>query len=180
MWTVPAAVRHGGLMSEFKRSEQPADGDERDITLGWLAFHRDALQAKCEGLTAEGLVRRAAEPSRLSLLGLVRHMAEMERAYGSWPLGEDPAFQWVWGAYEDGAEDDIDCTVDDADLSYLTWMDERSKTDRALAGRHDLGTLSKVNGRSVRWNLAKLVGEYARHNGHADIIRERIDGQTGE
>jgi hypothetical protein len=59
-------------------------------------------------------------------------------------------------------------------------MDERSKTDRALADCADLGTFSKVNGRSIRWNLAKLVGEYARHNGHADIIRERIDGQTGE
>lgn len=148
--------------------------------LGWLAFHRDALQAKCLGLTTAQIVIRSAHPSRLSLLGLVRHMAEMERAYGSWPLGEDPEFQWVWGSYEDGAEDDIDCTEDDAELSYLRWMEERTKTDRALAGCPDLGTLSTVNGRSIRWNLAKLVGEYARHNGHADIIRERIDGQTGE
>jgi hypothetical protein len=167
-------------MGDFKRSEQPEDGNKRSITLGWLAFHRDALQAKCEGLTAEKIVRRSAEPSRLSLLGLVRHMAEMERAYGSWPLGQDPEFQWVCGAYEDGAEDDIDCTVDDADLSYVTWMNERSKTDRALADCVDLGTLSKVNGRSIRWSLAKLAGEYARHNGHADIIREMIDGRTGE
>lgn len=90
--------------------------------------------------------------------------------YGSSPLGEDPDYRWVWGAYEDGAEADIDCTVDDADVLYLTWRDERSKTDRALAGCADLGTLSKVNGRSIRWNLAKLVGEHARHNGHADII----------
>ena len=167
-------------MSEFKRSEQPDDGDERSITLGWLAFHRDALQAKCEGLAAEQLVHRSADPSHLSLLGLVRHMAEMERAYGSWPLAADPEFQWVWGTYEDGAEEDIDCTVGDVDTSYATWMDERSKTDAALAGCSDLGTLSKVNKRSVRWNLDKLIGEYARHNGHADIIRERIDGQTGE
>lgn len=107
-------------------------------------------------------------------------MAEMERAYGSWPLGEHAEFQWVWGAYDDGAEDDIDCTVGDVELSYLKWMEERSKTDGALASCTDLGTLSKANGRSIRWNLAKLVGEYARHNGHADIIRERIDGQTGE
>ncbi len=167
-------------MRELKRSEQPEDGDERSIALGWLAFHRDAMRAKCEGLTAEQLVHRSANPSHLSLLGLVRHMAEMERAYGSWPLGEDPDFQWVWGAYEDDAEDDIDCTVGDVDLSFSTWMDERSKADAALAEFSDLGTLSKVNRRSVRWNLAKLVGEYARHNGHADIIRERIDGGAGE
>jgi hypothetical protein len=167
-------------MSEFRRSEQPDDGDERSITVGWLAFHRDALQAKCEGLPAELLVQRSAEPSRLSLLGLVRHMAEMERAYGSWPLGEDPEFRWVWGDYEDGAEDDIDCTVDDVDISFSTWMDERSRTDAALGAVSDIGAISKTNARTVRWNLTKLLGEYARHNGHADIIRERIDGRTGE
>ncbi|MGD8199196.1 DUF664 domain-containing protein [Ornithinimicrobium sp. W1679] len=167
-------------MNEVRRVEQPEDGDERSIALGWLAFHRDALLAKCHGLTAEQLVRRSAHPSRLSLVGLVRHLAEMERAYGSWPLGEDPQFRWVWGTYEDGAEDDIDCTVEDVDLSFLTWTGERSQTDRALTGATDLGTVSSVNGRSLRGNLAKLVGEYARHNGHADIIRERIDGQTGE
>lgn len=173
-------VRDVDLMSEFRRSQQPEDADERGITLGWLAFHRDALQAKCEGLSAEQLTHRSAEPSHLSLLGLVRHMAEMERAYGSWPLGDDPDFRWVWGAYEDDAEDDIDCTAGDVEVSFSTWVDERSKTDLALTGCADLDTLSKVNRRSARWNLAKLVGEYARHNGHADIVRERIDGQTGE
>lgn len=173
-------VRHVDWMSEFRRAQQPEGADERGITMGWLAFHRDALQAKCEGLSAEQLAYRSAEPSHLSLLGLVRHMAEMERAYGSWPLGDDADFQWVWGEYEDDAEDDIDCTADDVEVSFSTWADERSKTDLALTGCSDLGTLSKVNRRSVRWNLAKLVGEYARHNGHADIVRERIDGQTGE
>lgn len=167
-------------MSEFRRSGQPDDGDERSIILGWLAFHRDALQAKCEGVTAERLVQRSAEPSRLSLLGLVRHMAEMERAYGSWPLGEDPQFRWVWGDYADGVEDDIDCTVDDIGISFSTWMDERWRTDVALEAVSDMGTISATNALSVRWNLAKLMGEYARHNGHADIIRERIDGLTGE
>ena len=167
-------------MSEFRRSGQPADGDERSLTLGWLAFHRDALQAKCEGLAAEQLVDRSAAPSRLSLLGLVRHMAEMEKAYGSWPLGDDPEFDWVWGPYDDGAEDDIDCVAADVGVSFSTWMRERSHTDARLVECADLGALSTVNDRSIRWNLAKLVGEYARHNGHADIIRERIDGQTGE
>jgi hypothetical protein len=167
-------------MTELKRSEQPEDGAERSITLGWLAFHRDALRAKCEGLSAAQLVDRSADPSHLSLLGLVRHMAEMERAYGWAPLGEDPALHWVWGTYEDGAEEDIDCTVSDVEVSFSTWLSERSRTDAALAACSDLGTHDTRNGRSVRWNLAKLVGEYARHNGHADLIRERIDGRTGE
>lgn len=168
------------MTEQRTRVAQPEDGDERGIVLGWLTFHRDALRAKCDGLTPEQLVDRSADPSHLSLLGLVRHMAEMERAYGSWPLGDDPDFRWVWGAYEHDAEDDIDCSGADVDVSFSTWIDERSKTDTALAGWPNLAAASRTNKRSIRWNLAKLVGEYARHNGHADIIRERIDGQTGE
>ena len=163
----------------FTRATQPDDGDERAIALGWLAFHRDALRAKCDGMTPEQLVTRSSDPSHLSLLGLVRHLAEMERAYGSWPLDDQPEFQWVWGTYDDDAEDDIDCTPDDVGPSFDTWTAERAKTDRALESCPDLGMKTK-NDHSVRWNLAKLVGEYARHNGHADIIRERIDGITGE
>ncbi|NHN56073.1 DUF664 domain-containing protein [Calidifontibacter sp. DB0510] len=163
-----------------KRAEQPGDGDERAIGLGWLAFHRDALKAKCAGLSPEQLVERSADPSHLSLLGLVRHMAEMEHAYGSWPLGTDPVFRWIWGDYENDAEDDIDCTLADVGISFETWDAEMDKTDMALGEVSDWSTLSPANNRSVRWNVAKLVGEYARHNGHADIIRERIDGQTGE
>jgi len=167
-------------MDEPERAPQPEDGDERTLVLGWLAFHRDALHAKCSGLTNSQLVTRSADPSPLSLLGLVRHMAEMERAYGSWPLGPDRGFTWVWGTYDEGAEDDIDCGPDDVPVSFDTWHRERAATDAGLSGCHDLGEKSRANGRSARWNLAKLVGEYARHNGHADLIRERIDGQTGE
>jgi len=181
VWTTSWCCGSIATMTETRttRAEQPGDGDERSIILGWLAFHRDALRAKCDGLTPEQLVDRSAAPSHLSLLGLVRHMAEMERAYGSWPLEEVPDFKWVWGAYEDDAEDDIDCTVSDVDVSFSTWLDERSKTDSALTRWPDLAAQSRTK-HSVRWNLAKLVGEYARHNGHADLIRERIDGQTGE
>ncbi|WP_345456185.1 DUF664 domain-containing protein [Nocardioides marinquilinus] len=162
------------------RAPQPDADDERDLTLGWLRFHRDALAAKCAGLDDDQLVLRAAPPSPLSLLGLVRHLAEMERAYGSWPQGTDRGFSWVWGDYADGAEDDVDCTADDVRESFETWMRERAVTDTALEARPDLDARSEVNGHSVRWNLAKLVGEYARHNGHADLLRERIDGATGE
>jgi len=167
-------------VADFVRSDQPGDGDERSILLGWLAFHRDALEAKCQGLTDEQLVDRSADPSRLSLLGIVRHMAEMERAYGVWPLGPKAPLVWVWGSYEDDHEHDFDCTVADVAGSFQAWRDEKSRTDDAIARHATLDEPGDGNGRSVRWNLAKLVGEYARHNGHADIIRERIDGQTGE
>ncbi len=167
-------------METDKRAEQPTDGDERSILVGWLAFHRDALSTKCHGLTDDQLVERAAEPSSLSLLGLVRHMAEMERAYGGWPLGPKAELAWVWGTYENGAEDDIDCDATMVDESMRAWKGEMRRTNEALAQHPTLDELGEGNGYSVRWNLAKLVGEYARHNGHADLIRERIDGQTGE
>ena len=167
-------------MGTDNRAEQPADGDERSILIGWLAFHRDALAAKCFGLTDDQLVERAAEPSSLSLLGLVRHMAEMERAYGVWPLGPKGDLEWVWGTYANDAEHDIDCDATMVEESMRAWKGEIQKTNEALAQHPTLDELGDGNGYSVRWNLTKLIGEYARHNGHADLIRERIDGQTGE
>jgi hypothetical protein len=167
-------------MDTSTRAEQPRDGDERGIALGWLAFHRDALAVKCQGLTADQLVDRSAPPSALSLLGVVRHMAEMERAYGGWALGPTVALEWVWGTYENGAEHDIDCDASMVQESLLAWREEIVRTDEALARHRRVDGIGEGNGHSVRWNLAKLVGEYARHNGHADILRERIDGQTGE
>lgn len=148
--------------------------------MGWLAFHRDALAAKCQGLTDDQLVERSARPSALSLLGIVRHMAEMERAYGVWALGPRVDLQWVWGTYVDDQEHDIDCGASMVQESLRVWRSEKRKTDQALASHPTFDELGEGNNRSVRWNLAKLVGEYARHNGHADLLRERIDGHTGE
>lgn len=167
-------------MTPDTRVGQPPDGDERGIVLGWLAFHRDALAATCAGLTDDQLVARSAPPSALSLLGIVRHLAEMERAYGGWSLGPRRTLEWVWGAYEDGAEEDIDCDASMVRDSFDAWQAEMRGTDDAFARCSTLDVVGHGNGRSARWNLHKLIGEYARHNGHADIIRERIDGQTGE
>ncbi len=148
--------------------------------MGWLAVHRDALAVKCHGLNDQQLALRSAPPSVLSLLGIVRHMAEMERAYGVWPLGPKAPLEWVWGDYESEAEHDIDCDASMVEESMRAWREEIRKTDEALALHPTLDEVAEGNGRSVRWNLHKLVGEYARHNGHADLLRERIDGQTGE
>ena len=84
-------------MDPTDRIPQPADGNVRDVLVGWLAFHRNTLEAKCTGLDADQLVERSAPPSRLSLLGLVRHLTEMERAYGTWALGPVSDLQWVSG-----------------------------------------------------------------------------------
>ena len=168
-------------MQISERAPEPGDGDERGVLLGWLAFHRDALAAKCAGLDADQLVLRSAPPSRLSLLGLVRHMTEMERAYGTWALGPKADLTWVWGEYtDDGPEWDIDADASMLDESMVAWHSEKQRVDERLAQHQSLDETGAGNGYSVRWNVQKLVGEYARHNGHADLIRERIDGQTGE
>ena len=168
-------------MTAIERVPEPPDGDERSILLGWLAFHRNALEAKCHGLDAAPLVDRSTPPSPLSLLGLVRHLTEMERAYAVWALGPKADLRWVYGEYtDDGPEWDIDADASMLDDSMAAWRREREQADERIRAHVTLDAIGAGNGRSVRWNLQKLIGEYARHNGHADLIRERIDGQTGE
>jgi hypothetical protein len=163
------------------RVPEPSDGNEREILLGWLAFHRDALAAKCDGLNPAQLATRSVAPSALSLLGLVRHLTEMERVYGGWALGPKATLEFVWGEYvDDGPEWDFDADASMVDESMNAWRDERRATNQRIAGCASLDDLGLGNGRTVRWNLTKLIGEYARHNGHADLLRERIDGATGE
>jgi Protein of unknown function (DUF664) len=168
-------------MDRVVRVPEPGDGDERGIVVGWLAFYRNALEAKCAELDADALAARSAPPSRLSLLGLVRHLTEMERAYGAWALGPASELRWVWGEYTaDGPERDVDCDASMVEDSMAAWHSERRAVDDRIAALPDLSAVAAGNGRTARWNLQKLVGEYARHNGHADLLRERIDGRTGE
>jgi hypothetical protein len=164
------------------RAPEPVAGDERELLLGWLAFHRDALAAKCAGLDPDQLVTESAPPSDLTLLGLVRHMTEMEHVYlvhavggsGGAPLAE---------VYCTGEEPDADIAGLEPGLagpSLARWAEEMAAADRLLAGAGPLDGPVRGNSRSLRWNLLKTIGEYARHNGHADLLRERIDGATGE
>jgi hypothetical protein len=161
---------------------EPGDGDERSVLIGWLAFHRQTLAEKLAGLGEQQVVLASVPPSKLTLLGLVRHLTEMERVYGGWAFAGDGELEFVYGPYEDGGpEGDLDdLTAALVAPSLRAWEAERAATDAALEGIDDLATRGSGNGRSVRWNLVKLIQEYARHNGHADLIRESIDGATGE
>ena len=178
------SARNDGTMtpvSEPRRVGEPPDGDERGIVLGWLYFHRDALRSKCADLDPDQLVTRSAPPSPLSLLGLVRHLTEMERVYGAWALGPREPLQWVWGDYtDDGPEWDIDADASMVAVSLAAWEREKTASDERISAHASLDSVGAGNRRSVRWNVQKLISEYARHNGHADLLRERIDGQTGE
>ena len=161
--------------------DEPADGDERTILLGWLAFHRAVLKMKCAGLAADDLVQRSAAPSPMSLLGLVRHLTEMERVYLVYALGPPGKLAFVYGDYtDDGPEWDFDVDASMVEDSFARWDSEQRAADDLLGKYSSLDDISTGNRRSVRWNLQKLVGEYARHNGHADLLREGIDGATGE
>jgi hypothetical protein len=160
---------------------EPGDGDERSILLGWLAFHRDALTDKYVGVSREQLVVASTPPSKLTLLGLVRHLTEMERVYFTYALGGGE-LEFVYGPYEEGGpEGDFDdLTPEMAVASFEALSAEQARADALIGGFDSLDTPGAGNGRSLRWNVVKVIQEYARHNGHADLIREALDGVTGE
>ncbi|MFG1655644.1 DinB family protein [Micromonospora chersina] len=170
---------------EIDRSHEPYVGDERTMLEGWLDYHRDTLLYKCAGLTAEQLRTASVEPSTLTLLGLVRHMAGVER----WWFRIRAAGEDVPVLYDDDEDEDADLNaVADADPeeTFATFRAEVEAARKTAAGlsldhtfrrpRRD-GSADEMN---VRWVYVHMIEEYARHNGHADLIRERIDGVTGD
>ncbi|MEU3844009.1 DinB family protein [Streptomyces sp. NPDC028635] len=155
-------------------------GEERPMLESWLAFHRATLELKCAGLD-DGQVRlAAAEPSSLTLLGLVQHLAEVERTW----------FQRVFAGLdvppvfgeETGYGLDPERGLGEA---LAIWRREVARGQELCAGRSLEATGRIVDGPmtglevSLRWMLIHMIEEYARHNGHADILRERIDGTIG-
>jgi uncharacterized damage-inducible protein DinB len=167
----------------IERAEPPLTADERDMLDGWLEYHRATLAWKCEGLSADQLRERAVPPSSLSLLGLVRHMAEVERAWFRRRVGrEDVPSLYCTDSSPDA---DFDEVADaDAAEALETW---RQECDRARAVVAAVPSLDDTfeNDRdgktySLRWIVSHMVEEYARHNGHADLLRERIDGAVGD
>ncbi|MEU8241722.1 DinB family protein [Actinoplanes missouriensis] len=169
-WTAP----------EAQRVDEPTTGDERAMLQGWLDWHRQTLLSKCAGLTAEQLKVASAEPSNLTLLGLVRHMTEVERSwFRQRAAGQDVPDLYSSPDNPDGDFDDV--AQADAEADLAAFRAELELADAAAAG---LSLDSEFTGRrnqiSVRWVYLHMIEEYARHNGHADLIRERIDGATGD
>ncbi|MEU9144622.1 DinB family protein [Streptomyces sp. NPDC048349] len=166
---------------EDGRFRGPATGDERQMLVGFLADQRATLELKCTGLDAE-LSRRSVEPSTLSLLGLVRHLADVERHWFREILArQDAAPRFSSPADPDGDFDGADSGPEAVEEAWAAWRAEVEFADRFAAGAsldiegHDAwrGTVS------LRWVLIHMIEEYARHNGHADLLRERIDGAIG-
>ena len=171
-WTAPVV----------ERTEPALIADERRSLEQWLDFHRATLLMKCTGLTAEQLKRRAVPPSRLSLLGLVRHMREVER----WWFRMHGGGENLEMPYDpDSIGLDFEA-LDDADAEAdLRGFIEECDAARAAVAKRSLDEVVESRGhdpgrrRDVRWLFVHMIEEYARHNGHADLIREAIDGSTG-
>jgi len=170
-WTAPAA----------HRVKEPFTGDERAMLEGWLDLHRQTLVAKCAGLTAEQLKLRSVEPSSLSLLGLLRHMTEVERGwFRIQAAGEKLAYLYSSDENKDGDFDDVagaDAAADHA--AFLAEIKAARAAVAAVSLEHEFPTERRPV-ISVRWVYLHMIEEYARHNGHADLLRERIDGTTGD
>jgi uncharacterized damage-inducible protein DinB len=160
----------------------PLVADERTMLDAWLDFHRATLLMKCEGLDDDQLRARSTPPSTLSLLGLVRHMTEVERGWFRRTLiGEDAPRIYSVEGRKDVDFDDVDSADSHVDFAAFSAEVERCRT--ICADHRDLDALaaSQRHGSvSLRWIYVHMIEEYARHNGHADLLRERIDGQTGD
>jgi uncharacterized damage-inducible protein DinB len=169
-WTAPAA----------ERAEPPYLAAERVRLDAWLDYHRATLLQKCAGLPAEQLIIRPVASSGLSLLGLVRHMAGNERIWFRIRFGQ-AAVEDLYASpdYPGGAEFAL-ADPAQAETDFATYAEEVAQARMVVRGRSlderfgdDTVTID------LRWLYAHMIDEYARHNGHADLIRELIDGVTG-
>jgi uncharacterized damage-inducible protein DinB len=150
----------------------------------WVDYHRATLLMKCDGLTSDQLKLRSVEPSTLTLLGLVRHMSEVERGwFRRSATGEDIDFRYSTDEDPDADFLDVESADASADIAHFVAECQRSREatsnlslDLVVAGRGQ----SPERTRNVRWIYLHMIEEYARHNGHADLLRERIDGFTGD
>jgi hypothetical protein len=165
-------------------------GDERTTLAESLRCQRLTLEMKCAGLDAEAMARRAVEPSTMSLLGLVRHLAEVERAtFRVLMAGQDVPRLYCSSTDRDG---DFDGAVADPQVvaqAWDAWRAEADYTTRFVAAAPSLDVTAQDPGNqhgsgggaiSLREVLVGAIEEYARHLGHADLLRERIDGRLGQ
>jgi hypothetical protein len=172
------------------REHGPTLGDERTTLVESLRCQRLTLEMKCAGLDSEAMARRSVEPSTLSLLGLVRHLAEMERdTFRIMMAGQAVPRLFCSDAERDG---DFDGAVPDPQVVAEAWDAWRAEVDFATRFVADAPSLDITAGdplnqhgsgggdMSLREVLVGMIEEYARHMGHADLLRERIDGRIGQ
>lgn len=159
----------------------PLTGDERETLRAWLEYHRATLARKCAGLSDEQLRQRSMPPSTLTLLGLVRHLAEVERTWFH-RVFEDPAVPLVWSSTMDfqAAYDASGATREQAFTAWQREVDRSRAIERSSPSLERMGHQPRwERDVSLRYVMTHVLLEYARHNGHADLIREGVDGSVG-
>jgi uncharacterized damage-inducible protein DinB len=176
-------------LDEHGRPEPPFAADETGTLLGFLHFQRATFQWRCSGLDTAGL-QVTVGASTMTLGGMLKHLAYVEDDWSSrWVHGQDRQPPWDSAPWEDDNDWDWHSAADDSPEQLRSlWRAAVARSDELFAAAladGGLGRLAKrsyPDGRSpsLRWVLVHLIEEYARHNGHADLIRESIDGVTGE
>lgn len=163
------------------RTPRPPLADERTSLTAFLGYQRLTLKVKCQGLGPGDLARRSAGRSSLTLLGLVRHLAEGERFWFRHVMaGENPPA--VFSGGKDAALDVTDADQDMVSDSWELWQAEVEFAEEFVSAAPSLDITGNEPGEgpvSLRWVMLHMIEEYARHNGHADLLREQIDGATG-
>src|SRR4051794_10308380 len=158
--------------------------DERGTLLEYLRAYRLTLEMKCADLDAGQLASRSVPPSTMSLLGLIRHMAEVERHWFRRVMAgaEAPPRYWT----DEDSDVDWNGAVGEpacVDEAWASWRDEVAFAERFVDGSADLAVTGRMRDGSrvqLREVLVHMIEEYARHCGHADLLRERVDGRVGQ
>ncbi|MFI6845015.1 DinB family protein [Kitasatospora sp. NBC_00085] len=164
-----------------ERIAPPLTGDEREMLRAFLDYHRATLAMKCDGLTDDQLRLQSSPPSTLSLLGLVRHMAEVERTWFRRVINKEE-IPFVWSPERD-YQAAYDARGADRTEAFAVWQEEvehARRIEREAESLDVTGYMPKWEADvSLRLVMLHLIHEYARHNGHADFLRESIDGEVG-
>ncbi|MFC9111845.1 MULTISPECIES: DinB family protein [Streptomyces] len=168
-------------MTSDSRPRPPTSGSEREMLRAYLDHHRATLAMKCEGLTDEELRQRSMPPSTLSLLGLVRHMAEVERAWFRRVFQDNDA-PMVWSDTIDfqAAYDADASTREEAFTAWEAEVENSRRVEREAPSLEETGHQPRWGEDvSLRMVMLHVLLEYGRHNGHADFLREGVDGTVG-
>jgi Protein of unknown function (DUF664) len=169
------------MLPAVTRPEPPITGDERTMLTAWLDFQRSTLLWKCEALEGAALARQGVPPSPLTLLGLVRHMTYVEWNWFAHVFAANPTPPPISLEGDPDADfNDIDPSAAMADVDRFLRQCDESRAVVAAAPDFDRRAASERRPVSLRWIMIHMIEEYARHNGHADLLREQVDGSVGE
>jgi hypothetical protein len=169
------------MLPAVTRPEPPLTGDDDTMLPPWLDYQRATLLWKCELLDGEALVRRSVPPSGISLLGIVRHMTIVEWHWFERVFAGASTPQPISTDHDEDADwNDLDPVGATADMERFQRQCEVSRAIVTGAESMDQRAVKARDAMALRWIMVHMIEEYARHNGHADFLRELVDGAVGE